>query len=281
MIIILLYLGTLFIAPILSCNNLRSSYQMTVKLYSDIVSTRVTDTKSIATVPDITPTNLSQEKEKPTKEEETTSYRFLRRVKRWLNNKIELHTIRGFSDNGTLTYAHLLDEQVWTQHAFHYMPGVVDLLNGQYHDQYFIKTPQGRCARASLVLLPKQKNKPKEVYRDGTIAIGIDTSNPKPTIYHMMFHPKENRPSLKIPYMPLIKQNKFCQKHAKKVEQVQTNDQGGLHTEKVKKIITYFNKKENAYIVKYTPPEQSSYKLITIYIHMIETDNPSEGCMEN
>lgn len=185
---------------------------MTVKLYSDIASTRVTDTKSIDTVSDITPTNLSQQKEKPTKEEVPTAYHLLCRVKRWVNNDINPNTIRGFSNNGNLTYAHLPDEEVWTQHAFHYIPNLVYLLNGQYNNQYFIKTPEGRCARASLVLLPKQKNKPKEVYHDGTIEIGIDTSNPKPTIYHMMFHLKDNTPNLKIPYMHLIKQNKFLSK---------------------------------------------------------------------
>ncbi|TSJ80915.1 hypothetical protein [Cardinium endosymbiont of Dermatophagoides farinae] len=188
---------------------------------------------------------LNQTVKHANEEAKPETYTLLYRVARWVTDNIK--DISAFSDNGKATYAHLPDEQLWIQHAFHYLPGVVDLLSGPYHHQYFIKTPQDRCARASLVLLPKEKNKPKEVCRDGTIEIGIDTNNPTPTIYHMMFHPKDNTPSLKVPYMVCLKkQSKPSQEHEKSYKE-------RLKARKVKQITTFFNQKDKAYIIKYTP----------------------------
>ena len=264
-----MFIGIILMVLTTACTKTFTAHHM-MKRYSECLYDTNIISNSKIIISNI-PSNIRKQAEKISHKAATkNSYELLPRVTRWSTDDIK--DIRTFLDNGTPTYAHLTNEQVWIQHAFHYLPGVVDLLNGPYHDKYFIKTPQGRCAHASLVLLPKKKNKTKEVSRDGTIEIGIDTNNLTPTIYHMMFRPKDNTPSLKIPYMVFLK---------KQSQPSQEDEKSYKKVFKAKKIITYFNKEEKVYTITYPPPAQSSYRSITLYIHMIDTNSPIKASMGN
>ncbi|WP_243518866.1 MULTISPECIES: DUF1609 domain-containing protein [unclassified Candidatus Cardinium] len=223
----------------------------------------------------------NKEKAKKEIEKKEVCYKLHPRVTRW--NTPKIYEMKIFLDKGISKYRGLADEELWLQRAFHYLPGVVNQLYGKYHNYYFTINGQEQDkiksaeATVSLVLVFKEKNKPKEVYHGGKIEIGMCNTHPS-IIHHMMFRPKENRPSLKVPYIHLPEQNKWYEVHQKEGIKIKKNDKIGFQRDKidgsivgdVPKIKPYserFCKDENLYIIKYAPLKKSPHKLVTICMH--------------